>query len=226
MARTSIMSITLIDVFHKMENGSILSPAFNRGFVWKKSQIKAIFESIYNGYPIGMILAVRGENFNFTNSSPDVSHFPDVEYDNGYPSTWIIDGSQRLAALYSVLRKGTLGVDVYFDLIEKEFVFKPKAKNVKATVKMSDLFDYKAFMQAQDNLFFEDSFKAMLDDLNDLHRKFQDYQVPMQIIEDVDDNEVIEIFSRLNMSGSNLKKSEVEKANSYKKPNKASQSDA
>jgi uncharacterized protein with ParB-like and HNH nuclease domain len=211
------MTMTLIDIFHKMENGSILNPSFNRGFVWKKAQIKALFESIYLGYPIGMILAVRGEGFRFENSRSTKSHFPDVGYDHSYSSIWVIDGSQRLSALYSVLRKSSLGIDMYFDVVEKEFVFKPKEKNKKATIKMSDLFDYKAFMQAQENLFFEESFKVMLDDLNELHRKFQDYQVPMQIIEDVNDNEVIEIFSRLNMSGSSLKKSEVEKANSYKK---------
>ncbi|CAI9008463.1 DUF262 domain-containing protein [Pseudomonas chlororaphis] len=219
MAKTFMMNITLIDLLHKIENRIILTPSFNRGFVWSNSQIKSLFESIYLGYPIGMILAVSGEAFDFETSPPHSSHFPEGDKYIDLPSQtlWIIDGSQRLAALYGVLRKSSLDTNIYFDLTNKEFTLKPNQKNKNATIKMSELFDYRAFMKVQEKLFLEKTFEESLHNLNDLHKKFQEYQIPVQVIMETDKNEAIEIFSRLNIFGSSLKKDELKKAKSYKK---------
>jgi len=226
MAKSYVMNVSLIDLIHKMESGGILTPNFNRGFVWNRSQIKSLFESIYLGYPIGIIFTVQGDFDDFIPSPEEQSHFPKsrVELHSDQSSIlWVIDGSQRLAALYSVLKDSSLGVNLYFDLVEKEFLYTPKAKNKSSTIKMSDLFSYKDFMEFQENLFFSTSSQDLLKDVNDLHFRFQNYQVAMQVIADVDENEVIDVFTRLNMSGRALRKDEIEKAKSYKKPNKSSQ---
>ncbi|GAB1053562.1 MAG: hypothetical protein Sw1PiTSA_41000 [Shewanella algae] len=226
MAKSMVTNVTLIDLFHKMESGGIRTPNFNRGFVWNKSLVKSLFESIYLGYPIGMILAVQGDFDDFIPSSKEQSHFPETVEDiyfNNSSTLWIIDGSQRLAALYGVLKGRSLDISLHYDLTEKEFVYKPKAKNKNSTIRMSDLFDYKAFMDFQDNLFSSESHKELLKEVNNLHSKFQNYQVAMQVVADIDSNEVIDVFMRLNMSGRSLKKDEIEKAKSNKKPNKSSQ---
>lgn len=36
-----------------VQNGQIIIPIFQRNFVWEKTDIKNIFDSIYRGYPIG-----------------------------------------------------------------------------------------------------------------------------------------------------------------------------
>lgn len=217
MPSTCLMQYPIIDLLHKMESGYISSPSFNRGFVWPKDQVKNLLESIYHGYPIGMILAVEATATRFERLPSEKSHFPELregEYFSNY-MLWVIDGSQRLGVLYNTL-KAINNEGVYFDLADKEFTFKPKLSHKKLAIRMSALFDYKAFMEFQENLFGQKDINSLMTGLNDLHRRFQDYQVPLQIISEIESDEMIDIFTRLNASGVSLKKTDIEKAISYK----------
>ncbi|PVZ41320.1 DUF262 domain-containing protein [Pseudomonas sp. CC120222-01a] len=217
MAGFQVTSLSLIELLHKMESGGILTPDFNRGFVWKKAEIKSLFESVYSGYPIGIILAAIGVYDDYAPSLPESSNFPIQKntFNSSGPILWVIDGSQRLAALYGVLRGGGVDVDLYFDLIEKEFLYSPKEKNRFATIKMSSLFDYKAFMVFQDSLVASDLRGKLISEVNVLHAKFQSYQVVLQVIDGAFRDEVANVFARINMSGRSLSKDEVEKVKKY-----------
>lgn len=218
MAQSYVTTVTLIELLHKIESGGILTPNFNRGFVWGKPEIKSLFESIYLGYPIGMILAVTGVSDDYIPSHPESSHFP-VQKDalnSSGPILWVIDGSQRLAALYSVLRESSLGIDLYFDLVEKIFIYNPKEKNRLATIKMSSLFDYKSFIDFQDGLLSSDLHSKLMPEINSLHSRFQNYQVVLQVMNVSDRNEVANVFARINMYGRSLSKNEILKARRYK----------
>ncbi len=47
---------TIFKVIKDMDEGRVLVPAIQRDFVWKLTQIETLFNSIANGYPIGMFL--------------------------------------------------------------------------------------------------------------------------------------------------------------------------
>jgi uncharacterized protein with ParB-like and HNH nuclease domain len=203
-----------------MENGSISTPAFNRGFVWKKELIKSLFESIDKGYPIGTIIAVKGDSIQFTPSLSETSNFPDPE-SKGYSNEstiWIIDGTQRLSALYNILRSGRLDIDLFYKVDSGEFSFESNEENSRYLIKMSDIFNSKSFMDAQVRFskFNDDEKSVLIEKLNAVHKRFQYYQVPVQVISDVNNEEIIEIFQRLNMSGIALSKAEFDNASKSK----------
>ena len=49
-------AVKIDKLLHRMEEGEIKVPAFQRGFVWKQAQVIDLLDSIYNDFPIGSIL--------------------------------------------------------------------------------------------------------------------------------------------------------------------------
>lgn len=46
-------------VFNELENGNIKIPRFQRGYVWERSKIVKLLNSIYKEHPIGSFLYGR-----------------------------------------------------------------------------------------------------------------------------------------------------------------------
>lgn len=64
-------------------------PEFQRGFVWKSTQVRDLLESLWLDYPIGSLLV--------WNSSGPVEE--QHAHDSQRPSLWVVDGQQRTTAL-------------------------------------------------------------------------------------------------------------------------------
>lgn len=222
MANSQVKIFTLNSIFQMMENGSISSPSFERGFVWTPELVKSLFDSINKGYPIGMILAVEGESEQFDRSPSEKSYFPDSDLEgfDTWKTLWILDGSQRLAALYSVLKGKKKTVELYYDLSEREFSIDKVAVEPTKTLPMASLFDATAFRHFQTYLAQQENTENLIDELHSIHRRFMNYAIPIQIIADVTDTEIIDIFKKLNMSGVSLTREDIEKSKDYKKHSK------
>jgi len=86
-------------------------PDIQRPFVWSDSKVRDLFDSLYKWYPIGSYLLWR-------NSSNGKSHQIGIqEHGHKDPNLLIIDGQQRLTALYSVFRWISVKDDNYEDRI-------------------------------------------------------------------------------------------------------------
>ena len=86
-----------------MEEGDIKIPAFQRGFVWKQNQVIDLLDSIYNDYPIGSILLWNSNDR--LKSSRNIGGFEIPERDDQYPVNYVLDGQQRLSAIYGTFCK-------------------------------------------------------------------------------------------------------------------------
>ncbi len=64
-------------------------PEFQRGFVWKATQVRDLAESLWLDYPVGSLLVWNSEQPQETK----------VAKDGVSPSQWIVDGQQRTTAL-------------------------------------------------------------------------------------------------------------------------------
>lgn len=64
-------------------------PEFQRGFVWKSTQVRDLLESLWLDYPIGSLLV--------WNSSGEVQE--QHAHDAQRPALWVVDGQQRTTAL-------------------------------------------------------------------------------------------------------------------------------
>jgi hypothetical protein len=64
-------------------------PEFQRGFVWKPTQVRDLAESLWSDYPIGSLLI-----WNSRNGTQER-----IVSDSRHPADWLVDGQQRTTAL-------------------------------------------------------------------------------------------------------------------------------
>ncbi len=221
MAKNYIIAYTLNNIFHMMENGSLTVPAFQRPYVWSTKAVKELFESINSGYPIGMLIAVEHDSDHFESVSSELSLFPKADLNKLVSSKilWILDGSQRLTALYNVFLGNNERFTLLYDLEQKKFLFPQEGQDKTKLLNMSSLFKTEEFMQRQAKIAKFDDNEALLDELYAVHNRFKDYQVPIQVVAEVSDKDIVNIFAALNTSGITLSKDEIKRAMKYKKSN-------
>jgi hypothetical protein len=99
-----------------IDQGSIGLPEIQRPFVWKKSKVRDLFDSMYRGFPVGYFLFWK-------NSSPGAKQIGTVTHQVA-PERMIVDGQQRLTSLYAVL-KGVPVVDENYQPTKIEIAFNP-----------------------------------------------------------------------------------------------------
>jgi len=87
-------------LFDQIDRGELGLPELQRPFVWGTTKVRDLFDSMYRGYPIGYFLF-------WANDSDDqikVKQIGKNEKDAIVPRSLIIDGQQRLTALYCIVK--------------------------------------------------------------------------------------------------------------------------
>src|ERR1700722_15823677 len=82
-------SIKIKDIVDRSVSHSWSIPEFQRGFVWKTTQVRDLIESLWLDYPIGSLLV-------WNSSKPTEER---VARDAQRPTLWVVDGQQRGTAL-------------------------------------------------------------------------------------------------------------------------------
>ncbi|NLA96558.1 MAG: DUF262 domain-containing protein [Clostridiaceae bacterium] len=88
--------LKLQDILIDIDNGRLGLPDLQRPFVWNDAQVRDLFDSMLNGYPIGYLMIWE--------APPDFEDKSVIGLQNkkySAPKEVIIDGQQRLTALYS-----------------------------------------------------------------------------------------------------------------------------
>jgi len=82
-----------------IETGDLALPDLQRPFVWGNNKVRDLFDSMYRGYPIGYFLLWRN------NTGEKLTQIGKDDKMHKVPNMLIIDGQQRLTALYSIIKK-------------------------------------------------------------------------------------------------------------------------
>jgi uncharacterized protein with ParB-like and HNH nuclease domain len=88
-----------------VESGEIAIPEIQRPFVWDSSKVRDLMDSLYQGFPIGYVIAWQN---------------PDIRLKDGSLSKGkkiLIDGQQRVTALTAALL-GKYVIDKAYDRIK------------------------------------------------------------------------------------------------------------
>ena len=96
-----IYSNTTLTVGHlisKIETGELGLPELQRPFVWKDTKVRDLFDSMMRGYPIGYLMLWECPNLDNKKVIGTGKH----SYDS--PKEVIIDGQQRLTSLFAVMK--------------------------------------------------------------------------------------------------------------------------
>jgi hypothetical protein len=193
-------------VLSKVREEEIAIPEIQRPFVWDSAQVRDLLDSLYQGFPIGYLIAWRN---------------PDVKLKDGRTASGkmiLIDGQQRVTALTAavlgqqVLNKDyrKIAINIAFHPIENRFEVSNPAivKDVawiadvsKIVSGRTDLFDaVEAYLEANPGA-EKMKVKDALRNLADIAKK----QVGLiELSHDLDIETVTEIFIRINSKGTVL----------------------
>ena len=193
-------------VLSKVREGEIAIPEIQRPFVWDASQVRDLLDSLYQGFPVGYLIAWRN---------------PDVKLKDGSTAAGkmiLIDGQQRITALTAaVLGQPVVNkeyrkvrISIAFHPIEERFeVANPAITRNAAWISdvsslvggEVDLFDAVEKYLADNPSADKSKVKDNLRNLADIAKK-QIGQI--ELSHDLDIETVTEIFIRINSKGTVL----------------------
>ena len=206
---------TVEDLVARARRGLVRIPVFQRGLKWKAMDVISLFDSIYNGYPIGSLLLRKGAA-----KATQIAVGPlKIDAPETHEALWVVDGQQRLTALTAVLTRPTpIPVTpedpfvVYFDAASRTFEQPPKSGIIPDTwVPVPYLLDASALSEwvfewkhAKDALLRSSVFEV--------GTRLRQYRIPLYIVDTNDEELLREIFYRTNTTGKRLEWTEVHDA--------------
>lgn len=193
------------ELVKNVKYGEIKLPRFQRPFVWKEKDVRKLFDSIYNGYPIGSIL-LWISSIKLA-SERTIGELEIEGSKDDMPTNYLLDGQQRLSSLCGALYYN--GEDynsmwkISFDLEKEEFihpkdVFKPFYFPLNKLINTSDFINQCKVFDNQDkkSIYYERA--------ENLLKSIKDYKIPVVRIGDMPIKEVAPIFERINSTGRKL----------------------
>jgi len=88
--------VKISTLLNHIDSGHIALPVFQRGYVWNRDQVRALFDSLYHGHPIGSLLV-------WVTESKQAPFRGSGELPPGSVRL-LLDGQQRMTTLYGVVR--------------------------------------------------------------------------------------------------------------------------
>lgn len=104
MAKTLFkpVSYELSQLLGDIDLGKLALPELQRPFVWQKSAVRDLLDSMYRGFPVGYLM--------LWNAAEVDSRSIGVDGKQHTPTEFIVDGQQRLTSLYAIVK----GAEVTF----------------------------------------------------------------------------------------------------------------
>lgn len=205
-------SVDRIDeLARRILTGDIVLPKFQRGFVWDRSQILTLLDSVAKGFPIGSVLLwqsrqeLRSEN-RIAELDIDLPR-PD------YPVNYLLDGQQRLSAICGAMfwkptpDDGGSRWNIVYDLrakrpIHLDSLTDPPLHQLRVN-KLADPAVFFAHVAALETLDAPDKEDLKLA-ATQLFNRFKDYKIATVTLGDMSIQDVAPIFERINSTGTAL----------------------
>jgi hypothetical protein len=197
--------------------GELALPDIQRPFVWANAKVRDLFDSMYQGFPVGYLLL-------WGNATDPGARQIGPDGKQAAPRLLIIDGQQRLTSLYAVLKQQPV-LDEDYRSRPIKVAFRPRDRLFRipdAAVERDPEYipDVSALWSDPDNQSgFTRTFLTRLksarevtdaeeDDLRDaigrLHA-LQSYRfTALELSSDIDEEKVAEVFVRINSKGVSL----------------------
>lgn len=202
-------------ILDNIDLGEIGLPEFQRGYVWKRKDVRLFMNSLYRGWPVGSLLEWN----------PPVST---VDVRGGSQKSegtirLLIDGQQRITTLYGISRgsaprffsgnpRNFLNLYFHLDTEEFEFYGPVKMKQDRRWISVTQLIqtDTGTILEELNEMGVSGDFRSDLNRLNQLERMFErDFHIePISGLEN-SINVVVEIFNQVNSGGTELSEGDL-----------------
>lgn len=194
------------DLAKRILTGDIYLPKFQREFVWEKTQVIELLDSVARNYPIGSILLWQSKQE--LRSEGKIADLEIALPKPEYPVNYLLDGQQRLSsicgALYWAGKKSDSPWNVAYDLRSKTFhhldTIEEPANHLVRVNKIpnpSAFFLQVAALQQAGKVLWADNARELFD-------RFKDYKVATVTLGDMPLADVAPIFERINSTGTRL----------------------
>jgi len=190
----------------RVRQGDIKLPKFQRPFIWNRKDVLKLWDSIYNGYPIGSILLWLTKEH--LASEKRIGDLDINDRPEEYPTNYLLDGQQRLSTLCGALfwngqDKESMW-NIAFDLNQEKFLF-PKDELRLEYFPLNKLIDTQTFLnQCKTFESQPDKKEVYFEKATALLNSIKDYKIAAVTIGDMKINEVAPIFERINSTGRRL----------------------
>jgi len=194
-------------------------PEIQRDFVWTKTKIADLLDSIKMHYPIGSFLICKVPS-KMSRNIRQSTVLPEFDSKNNKECYIVVDGQQRLSTLYSILSgKKITDTSRYYDGIdfmqiclspsqEKESEFDFYQTDENSHIKLYDLLN--------ERLKYKMS-KSKEKRIKECENAFKTYSFPFIFMPKYDEKNMREAFIRLNRGGTSLSSEDKIFALSYSK---------
>lgn len=224
----------ITQILDEIESGTIRIPRFQRELVWNWDQQRELLCSIVEGIPIGSILVWSTKLSNVT-SYDSIGPFA---LNNTIPrqdvieqKMYLMDGLQRMATLYSILKhpinsannSNLSEYEIFADLEStnvsdmflkaKEIVKEGKEPNSFQYLPLKYIYDFKSYIKFHRTI--PPGYDHLVDRADDLLMAFKNYKVPMIPMISDDQQLVTKSFERINTRGTHMSETHMLNALSY-----------
>lgn len=210
----TLMQYTISSILGMIDAEDFVIPEIQRPFVWKRSQVRDLIDSLYQGYPTGYIITWKN---------------PDVKTKDGGRANGkkvLIDGQQRITALMAAI-SGEEVLDEDFNKDRIKIAFNPLATDENKRFAVQDashlkdkrwipdisvLFKPDFKQRAFENEYAQNNPDIDLDELSETLTRLKgiaNRQIGViELAHTLDIDEVTEIFIRINSKGTALSQSD------------------
>jgi len=195
-------------LINQLESGNIKIPKFQRDYKWERSKICKLLNSIYNQYPIGsFFLWVAPKEYK--HFCKEIAHFNLPDKPEASEFQFILDGQQRITSLYVALKGLKIdNVDyssICFNLKKREFHL-PNLKTEKHNIPAWKLFDTTAhaLVYNEYSKYDEQNGSNYANAWLECQQIFTNYPISVVKSLNMQLDEVVEIFERINQGGKRL----------------------
>ena len=198
---------SIAELLFDAEKGQIHIPDFQQPWVWNKNQVRDLFRSLYRRYPVGAMVF-------WPNRS------------NGIQLHSLIDGRQRLTALYSVIRgqqppwmretPGAFAQPLGFNVVDEEFGYlSDKLAEDVRWVNVSEAFVDTDFLEHFDSAAASSasggrvSHAAVVERIARLRDITQTHINKEVLPENLDIDRAVDVFKILNRAGTKVREADL-----------------
>lgn len=196
-----------------VKEGSLQLPELQRKYVWKSTQVRDFFDSLYHQYPTGQLLVWE------TDDQPHARDLGAAGIGASYRRPQLLlDGQQRLTSLYAVMTGEPIedgdrdkNIDIVFSVNTERFevaaaIHRPQSGWVSLTRLFTsdpvDLIEEFGFPPgSQEN---KDALKRLYRVLN-----IREYKYRLTVLEAIGYDEITQIFVRINSGGTRLNNADL-----------------
>lgn len=217
-----------LTVMNDIENGRVRLPPFQREFVWSPTKVLDLMDSIYKGFPVGSFFYWKADR-KYVNLFRDIKGLSLPRPAQDQELFFILDGQQRLTSIWTTFKGATVNGKNYSEICldlnagadyesanpedrRQIRVFKEMAPDNKTFISLRDILSEStiAYDDIRDGLTQEK--KQTLSKARD---RFRNYPFSVIKIFNLELEDAVEVFQRINQGGKRLTRFELVAANCW-----------